>query len=108
MDNENKYQDFIDKYRDVDLEDCNEEYANWENRTSTHSVSPLMLRRYEKFLSTINKGLLVLLIVSMIAVLLLSVKFLLFTEFEIIVFSDGTDVTCIFNPLTGEMKQNDK
>lgn len=108
MDNENKYQDFIDKYRDIDLEDCNEQYTNWENQTSAHSVSPITLRRYLVFLSVINKGLLALLVISMIAVILLSVKFLIFTEFELIVFSDGTDITCIFNPLTGEMKQNDK
>lgn len=108
MDNENKYQDFIDKYRDIDLEDCNEQYTNWENQTSTYSVSPITLRRYLVFLSFINKGLLALLIISIIAVVLLSVKFLIFTEFELMVFSDGTDITCIFNPLTGEMKQNDK
>lgn len=108
MDNENKYQDFVDKYRDIDLKDCKEEYTNWENRTSTHSVSTITLRRYYKLLSNVNKGLLAALIVSVIAVILLSAKFLLFTEFEMIVFSDGTDVTCIFNPSTGEMKQNDK
>lgn len=108
MDNEKNIQDFIEKYRDIDLDECNEPYTNWENRTSAYSVPPIMLRRYNKFLSKINIGLLVLIGIALIAILVLSVKLLLFTEFEVLVFSDGTDVTCIFNPLTGEMKQNDK
>lgn len=106
--NDKEREDFVQQYLDLDLSDVEPSRTDWEGRASTHSVSPLALKRYLRFLEILKYILMVIFALAIAVVVGLSFKFLLLTKFEIIVFDDGTNVTCILDPSTGDIKQNDK
>ncbi len=106
--NDKDREDFISRHLDLDLSEVGEARTDWEGRASAYSVSPLSLKKYLKFLENLKYILMIIFALLITAIVALSFKFLLFTKFEMIVFDDGTDVTCILDPSTGEIKQNDK
>lgn len=82
--------------------------STWGGRFNDLMIPPITLQRYYKFQQKINRILFIFLILLMIAMFGMFIKFLFFHEYQFLLFSDGTDFTCIFNPSTGEMKQNVK
>lgn len=101
-----KNDDFFEKYSDYDLETDTSVQTDWEGRSSTYSSSNKALTRYLAFLTKLKYVLMCIFALIILTVAGLSFKFLLFTKFEVIVFDDGTDVMCIYDPQSGEMKQN--
>lgn len=109
MDSEDlKQKAFVEKYSSIDLDEVVDVHTSWEGRASTYGISPRALKRYYTFLNTTKWILLVIFLILTLVMVGLGFNFLLFTEHEIFVFDDGTDVSCIFNPSTGELKQNGK
>lgn len=102
-----KFDDFVDKYIDYDLNEIETTQTDWEGKASAHSVSPLATKKYLRFLRVLKYILMSIFALIIIGIVGLSFKFLLFTKFEMFVFDDGTDVMCIYDPSTGEIKQND-
>lgn len=107
-DKELERQKFVEEYLDIELDIKDDPLTTWENNYTDRMVSPLILNRYFKFLRGANIGLLVLLITLMLIVFGMTIKFLFFQQYEMILFLDGTDLSCIYNPSTGVMVQNDK
>lgn len=109
--NDDKKQDYANFVKEAELLDmakADDPLTTWENNLTDRMVSPIVLTRYFKFLRTTNIILFSLLIVLLVVVLALSVRFLFFHSYEKIIFSDGTDMSCLYDPKTGEMKQNDQ
>lgn len=93
---------------EIDLNSIDDPDSTWGGRFNDRMIPPITLQRYYKFQRKCNRILFIFLILLMIAMFGMLVKFLFFHEYQILLFSDGTDFTCIFNPSTGEMKQNVK
>lgn len=82
--------------------------STWGGRFNDRMIPPITLQRYYKFQRKVNGFLYIFFILLIIAMFGMTIKFLFFHEYQLLLFSDGTDFTCILNPSTGEMKQNVK
>lgn len=82
--------------------------STWANNKNDRMISPVVLYRYQKILSKINILLLGVQLILLSIVFFLIIRFLFFHPQEMLIFDDGTDITCLYNPSSGEMKQNDK
>lgn len=82
--------------------------TSWGGNINGDMIPPRMLRGYESKLKKINFALFLVLIFFVITIIIMAVKLVFFTQFEIEIFDDGTDMICIYNPETGEIKQNGK
>lgn len=101
-------EEFVEKYKEMELDPRSDPLTTWENNLTDRMLSPVVLNRYYSVLKLVNLILYIILMVLVLAVLSLSIKLIFFTDFEMFIFQDGTDFSCILNPKTGVVSQNAK
>lgn len=106
--NQFDYRDFVKKNIDLQVNIDDDPMTTWANNLNDRMISPVVLNRYQKVLRKINIFLLSLLLILIIVAAAMIIRFLFFHPHEIYIFNDGTDITCLYDPNSGEMKQNDK
>lgn len=90
-----------------DLEHEKNPYSTWENRRSDVLLPPSTLERYYKLLRSINILLICVFLISFSALIFIVARFIFFQDYEVFLFVDGTELSCILNPKTGEISQNE-
>lgn len=102
------YRDFVEKNIDLELNIEDDPMTTWANNLNDRMLNPVVLNRYHNVLRRINIILLSVLLILIIVAAVMITRFLFFHPHEMYIFNDGTDITCLYDPSSGEMKQNDK
>lgn len=105
---EKEAKEFVAKYKNIDLDEHEDSLTTWEGNITDQMLSPLVMRRYCTFLRYWNVAQWLVLFICLLVLSGLLVKFLFFQGYEMYLFIDGTDLTCIMNPKTGVITQNGK
>lgn len=100
-------EDFVRKNINLEINIEDDPMSTWENNLNDRMLSPKILNRYLRFLIPLNMFLFSFLLLLIIISLVMIVWFCIFHPQEKIIFNDGTDITCLYDPKTEEMKQND-
>lgn len=101
-------EDFISTYKDIELPDDLDAGSTWEGRTPESAIPNLVQKRYLAFRKKLNLVLIGVVSILLLAVVVMTYTLVFNTNYNIYIFSDGTDTTCILDPKTGVIKQNDK
>lgn len=99
--------EFIQENINLEININDDPMSTWENNLNDRMLSPKILNLYQKFLSILNAVLFSLLVLLIITAAVIIFWFFNFHPQEKIIFNDGTDITCLYDPKTEEMKQND-
>lgn len=102
-----KYKKFIKDNIDLEININDDPMSTWENNLNDRMLSPRVLNKYSVVLTKLNIILFSILLILIIVVATMIFWFFNFHPQEMIIFNDGTDITCLYDPKTEEMKQND-
>ncbi|HGF9504635.1 TPA: hypothetical protein ACJEU7_001840 [Acinetobacter baumannii] len=94
---------FVDEFLDSEYEDPNDPDTPWGKRLTERQIQPRVLKRYDNFLKYLAILLISVALLLTSGLSFLTYKFLFSTSFEILVFNDGTDLICIYDPDSGKM-----
>lgn len=104
----NAIKKFVEKYKGLEVNPKSDPLTTWENNLTDLMIPPRVLNRYCNLLSSLNKVLLCLVAVSLLVLVGLIVNFVFFTDLEMFIFIDGTDLSCVLDPQIGVITQNDQ
>jgi len=101
------YEKFVQENIHLEVSIDDDLMSTWENNLNDRMLSPRDLKKYQSFLSLLNTCLFSIFLFLIVVATSMIIWFFSFHPQEKIIFNDGTDITCLYDPKTEEMKQND-